>query len=237
MKLDDPAYVARQYQTELGLAARKALYDEIGGVDARQIVLEAVREAAPATVLEVGCGEGELAARIREELEVEIVAMDQSARMVELARARGVHAQVADVQELPFEDESFDVAIAAWMLFHVPDLGRGIGELARVLRPGGRLVAVTNYPDHLIEMFELAGARRFDLSFDGGNGAELLARHFGRVETRDASGTVTLRHTRAVRAYFRSTERLAAHADNFPELPEPLVVRRRQAVFVAEKSA
>ena len=45
--------------------------------------------------------------------------------MVELARARGVDARVGDVQALPFEDESFDAALAAWMLYHVPDVERG----------------------------------------------------------------------------------------------------------------
>ena len=62
--------------------------------------------------------------------------VDVSPRMVELARARGVDARVGDVQELPFDDGSFDCAVAAWMLFHVPDLDRGLAELARVLRPG-----------------------------------------------------------------------------------------------------
>jgi SAM-dependent methyltransferase len=235
VSLTDPAYVARQYETEHGLAARKALYDEVAGADAREIAFDAVREAGPAGVLEVGCGEGELAARVADELAVQVVAIDQSPRMVELARGRGVDARVGDVQTLPFEDESFDVAVAAWVLFHVPDLDRGFSELARVLRPG--LVAVTNYADHLIEMFDLAGATRWELSFGGENGAEHLARHFARVETRDASGTVTLRDAEPIRAYLRSAERLAAHAERVPELTEPLVARRRQAVFVAEKTA
>jgi len=59
------------------------------------------------------------------------------------------------VQSLPFADESFDTAVAAWMLYHVPDIDRGIAELARVLAPGGRLVAVTNSELHLHELREL----------------------------------------------------------------------------------
>jgi SAM-dependent methyltransferase len=186
-------------------------------------------------VLEVGCGEGELAERMQRELGVELIAVDQSARMVELTRARGVDARVADVQSLPFDAGSFDVALAAWVLFHVPSLDHGLAELARVLRPGGRLVAVTNYADHLLEMFGLAGAERFELSFGGENGEERLAKHFERVRRMDANGTVTLRDADAIRAYLRSSERLARWADDVPELAEPLVARRRQAVFVAEK--
>jgi hypothetical protein len=100
-------------------------------------------------------------------------------------------------------------------------------------------VAVTNYRDHLYEMFELAGAldQRFELTFGGETGADLLKRHFARVERRDANGTVTVRDPDAVRAYLRSAERLAPFAARVPELTEPLVVRRRQAVFVAETAA
>jgi SAM-dependent methyltransferase len=235
VRLDDPALVERQYETEQGLRARKAIYDESAGVDARDVAFDAVSEAAPQSVLEVGSGEGELAARIQSELRVDVVALDQSARMVELSRERGVDARVGDVQELPFADGSFDVAVAAWMLFHVADLDRGLRELARVLRPGGRLVAVTNYGDHLIELFDLVGAERFELTFGGENGAVWLEPHFDRVERRDAEGTVTLRDAELIRSYLRSSERLARHAESVPELVEPLVARRRQAVFVAEK--
>jgi SAM-dependent methyltransferase len=236
VSLDDPAVVTRQYETEDRLRARKAIYDEATGTDARDVAFDAVSETGPTRVIEVGCGEGELAARIQSELGVEVVALDQSARMVELSRERGVDARVGDVQELRFEDGSFDVAVAAWMLFHVADLDRGISELARVLRPGGRLVAVTNYEDHLIELFDHAGAERFQLTFRGENGAAWLDRHFDHVERRDAMGTVALREAELIRAYLRSSDRLAPYAERVPELAEPLVARRRQAIFIAEKS-
>jgi hypothetical protein len=54
VRLDDPALVERQYETEQGLRARKAIYDESAGVDARDVAFDAVSEAAPQSVLEVG---------------------------------------------------------------------------------------------------------------------------------------------------------------------------------------
>jgi SAM-dependent methyltransferase len=233
----DPTYVREQYATEAGLAARKAVYTEVSGPDPREIVFDAVAAVSPRSVLEVGCGEGELAERMQRELEADVVAIDQSERMVELTRARGVDARVADVRELPFEDEAFDVAVAAWVLFHVRDLDRAVGELARVLRPGGRLVAVTNASDHLHEMWELAGLDHpfSDLSFRAETGADVLRRGFPAVETHDATGTVTFRDAEQIRSYLRSSARLADGADRVPELAEPLVATRRPFVFVAEK--
>jgi ubiquinone/menaquinone biosynthesis C-methylase UbiE len=235
--ISDPAYVREQYASEVGLAARKAVYTDVTGPDARAIVFDAVAAVAPRSVLEVGCGEGELAERIERELGAEVVALDQSERMVELTRARGVEAHVGDVTELPFPDDSFDVAVAAWMLYHVPDVDRAVRELGRVLRPGGRLVAATNASDHLREMLALGGLERAfdDLSFRGENGAEILRRRFTRVETHDASGTVTFRDAEQIRSYLRSSARLSEGAGRVPELTEPLVARRRPIVFVAEK--
>jgi len=237
VSLSDPDVVREQYASEAGLAARKAVYTEVTGPDARELVFAAVAEVEPRAVLEVGCGEGELSERVQREIGAELVAIDQSERMVELTRMRGVDARVGDAQALPFADSSFDVAIAAWMLYHVRDLDRTITELARVLRPGGRLVAATNASDHLQEMMDLAGIDDFDFSFRAENGAEILGRHFTQVETKDGSGTVTFRDADQIRSYLRSSARLSDGADRVPELSEPLVARRRPVVFVAEKAA
>ena len=235
MSFSDPAYVREQYATEQGLAARKSIYGETSGPDAREVMFGAIAEVGPDAVLEVGCGEGELAERVGRELKASVVAIDQSERMVELARVRGVNARVGDAQELPFADHSFDVVVAAWMLYHVPDLDRALVEMRRVLRPGGRLVASTNYKDHLHEMLALVGITRWPIPFSGENGAAILARTFPYVEERDSSGTVTIRDAAAISAYLNSSVQLRPYAEHVPELAAPLVVRRRPTVFVATK--
>ena len=144
MRLDDEDVVRAEYATETRFLARRAAFASATGPSALDTLFAAVAEAAPRRYLEVGCGPGEMAARVMGELGSDVVAIDISPRMVELARDLGVDASVGDVQELPFEDGSFDCAVAAWMLYHVPDLDRGLAELSRVLRPGGRLVAATN---------------------------------------------------------------------------------------------
>jgi SAM-dependent methyltransferase len=231
--LNDPDHVVHQYVTEGGLAARKAVYRDVTGPDARQLALEAVLEGRPNRVLEVGCGEGELAERLTTTV-ADVVAVDQSPRMVELTRARGVDARVADIQELPFPDDSFDAVLAAWMLYHVPDLDRALSEVARVLRPHGRLVATTNGAHHLAELLALGGLVRWDMPFDGESAEGILRRHFSTVERRDAPGTVTFHDVDLVRSYFASSERLSGALDRLPEaLDGPLVARRLPVVFVA----
>ena len=92
--LNDPAHVRLQYESEEGLAARKAAYRDVTGPDPREVAFVAVVEAAPTTILEVGCGEGELAERLARETTATVVAIDQSERMVELtARARSRRAR------------------------------------------------------------------------------------------------------------------------------------------------
>jgi SAM-dependent methyltransferase len=234
VRFDDPSYVRTQYATEDGLEARRSIYRDTTGPDARELMFEAVAEVAPRFVLEVGCGPGEAAERIARELGADVVAIDQSERMVELARSRGVDARVDDVQHLDFPDGEFDCVLAAWMLYHVPELDRGLAEIARVLRPGGRLVAVTNADDHLAELWKLVGIERIPHGFGRENGNELLARHFARVERRDADGTVTLPGSAAIRTYLGSSERALPFLDAVPELHQPLVAGRRVTVFVAE---
>lgn len=192
MKPQDPGLVASQYATEAPLEARRSIYRDVDGPDAKEVAFGAIAEAAPGKVLEVGGGPGELSERIARELGAEVVMVDTSPRMAEMARARGVDARVGDVQDLPFADDEFDCAVAAWMLYHVPDLDRGLSELRRVVRPGGRLVAVTNGRDHMQELRRLAGERAWQPRFRREEAVELLERHFPRVERRDVDGWVTV---------------------------------------------
>ena len=235
MTLDDPRVVAEEYASERGLEGQRAAYRFATGPNASQMAFAAVAEAAPRRVLEVGCGPGELAERIQAELGADVVAVDISPRMVELARGRGVDTRVGDVLDLPFAAAEFDCAVAAWMLYHVPDPDRALGELARVLGSGGRLVAVTNEPDHLRELRALLGlpTDRAAQPFSGANGEELLGRHFERVEMRDAAGTIRFPNRPEVVAYVEASRTLLDSRTEVPEFEGELVVTRHPVVFVA----
>jgi ubiquinone/menaquinone biosynthesis C-methylase UbiE len=98
-------------------------------------------------VLEIGCGSGAMAAAIlRRHPAVRLIATDYDKSMVDAARERlapfGDRAEVrrADATELPFDAGAFDAALSFIMLHHVINWERALGELVRVLRPGGRLI-------------------------------------------------------------------------------------------------
>ena len=215
-RLDDPQHVRAEYANEQGLEARASIYRWSDGPDAPSMALEAVAEVSPRRVLDVGCGRGQLAERIGRELGSAVIGVDQSDRMVQLTRARGVEAVVGDVLELPFLDGEFDCVVAAWMLYHVSDVDRALSEIARVLRPGGRLVAVTNGIAHMRELYELLGAEHAESTFSAENAEPQLRRCFRTVERRDATGSVVFPDRGAAQAYVDATFSLAGSA--LPEL-------------------
>jgi len=154
--------VREQYSTNANLRARIALHDRFSRttVSYPHWIFEGYAFGGGADVLEVGCGDANI---WRENLDRipegwRLTLTDFSPGMVEAAReVLGDRAEyaVADVQELPFPDASFDAAIANHMLFHVQDRPRALGEIARVLRPGGTFRATTIGLEHLRELREI----------------------------------------------------------------------------------
>jgi ubiquinone/menaquinone biosynthesis C-methylase UbiE len=232
VRLDDPAVVRSEYADDKSLATRQSIWVGATGVEVHDLVVGAI--GGYRRVLEVGCGRGELAERLSREPGVSLIAVDQSERMMPLTRARGVEAIVGDVQDLPFSDGEFDAAVAAWMLYHAPDLDRALSELARVLRPGGRLVAVTNSSDNLRELWALVGWTS-DYSFSADNGKPLLRNHFSLVEEVPVQGTVTFSDRETAVRYVSASIRAKHLAEQLPLDEWPLVCTRSMALFIAEK--
>jgi SAM-dependent methyltransferase len=238
VSFDDPKLVAREYESEERFVARRVVFsDLVQGETAEDLAIEALREVDAERVLEVGCGLGDFAQRAEQELGASLLVVDASPRMVELAQGRGLDAQVADVQALPFRDEQFDAVVANWVLHHVPDRDRGIAEIARVLRPGGTLVAATFSNKHLLELYQWLGDPSVgELEFARENGTEPLSRHFGLVERRDAEGTVVFPNRGSLQAYLASLIRGAELVDRLPSFEGEYRARSSQSIFVAKKA-
>lgn len=91
-------------------------------------------------VLEVGCGTGLLLRRFAGFARA-ARGVDLSPGMLARARARGLDAVEGSATELPFPDASFDVACSFKVLAHVRDIRKALTEMARVVRPGGHVIA------------------------------------------------------------------------------------------------
>jgi len=206
--MNDRAAVRRQYAHEDNLELRRSIWlPAADGRDPATEALAAIAAEKPDRILEVGAGTAEFAARMSAALpDTELIVTDQSKRFVALARRRGLTSKVADVERLPFPDDSFDVVAAMWMLYHVPDLHRGLAEIARVLRPGGLLVAATNGDEHVADLRRAAGGDAMVTQFGRENGQTALAAYFGEVRRQDfATRAVFADHAQAL-AYLRSSD-------------------------------
>ncbi|MEO6533056.1 MAG: methyltransferase domain-containing protein [Pseudolysinimonas sp.] len=94
--------------------------------------------------LDVGCGPGALTAVLVERLGSDhVAALDPSEPFVEAARTRlpGVDIRLAGAENIPFDDESFDIALAELVVQFMSDPVAGVTEMARVTKPGGTIAA------------------------------------------------------------------------------------------------
>jgi ubiquinone/menaquinone biosynthesis C-methylase UbiE len=101
-------------------------------------------------VLDVGCGTGTLALEVQQRVGAagRVVGIDPGTQQIARARAKAARRnvpfdfQIGMIEQLPFPDQTFDVVLSTIMLHHLPDdlKRQGLAEIARVLKPGGRLV-------------------------------------------------------------------------------------------------
>ena len=147
-------------------------------------------------ILELGCGTGSMWVNHLELLseDTQLILTDFSAGMLETAkqnvRSKKVSFAQVDVQSIPYADNTFDVVIANMMLYHVPDLRKGLSEIRRVLKPDGSFYCATygihgimEYVTDLLKDLNVSGS--IGTTFTLQNGSESLNRHFESVQRLD----------------------------------------------------
>jgi ubiquinone biosynthesis O-methyltransferase len=111
----------------------------------RRLILELVGDVSGGRALDLGCGDGELALELAKRGAF-VTGIDVSAEMIDAALSRAkqhgadIAFQVARAERLPFPADRFDLVTAITILCFVEDAAPVFREIARVLRPGGRLV-------------------------------------------------------------------------------------------------
>jgi len=135
---------------------RGARYDEVAewydetmaiselGLSGRRTVLRLLGPG-PGRLLDAGCGGGSHMLAFAEAGWAP-VGVDVSEEQLRLARARGCEVALAPAERLPFEDASFDAVVSMWTHTDVEEFPAAVREMARVLRPGGRLVYLGVHP-------------------------------------------------------------------------------------------
>ena len=145
--------VLEEQQVEAMFDRIAGVYDRMNrvmtaGLDARwrerAVDLAAVGRGGRA--LDVACGTGDLAAELARRVgdEGEVVGCDFSERMLELARGKApnIRFEQANALALPYPDDTFDAATVGFGARNFSELPRGLSEMARVVRPGGRVVVL-----------------------------------------------------------------------------------------------
>jgi SAM-dependent methyltransferase len=110
--------------------------------------LAAEELAGSRRVLDIGCGDGQVARLAASGGAELVVGIDPTWNQISIAAARGGGVRVAraGADGLPFADESFDAAVACLVFEHIRAVDQAIAEVARVLRPGGRFCFFLNHP-------------------------------------------------------------------------------------------
>ena len=185
-------------------AARRveAIYSTPDVVEQRRVLIEALELSPGERALDIGSGPGLLACDLAAALGPAgaVVGVDPSESMLAIAARRDAGADAApitlrtgDAGALPFDDESFDVAVSTQVYEYVEDMPGALAEARRVLRPGGRLLVLdTDWDSVVWHSRDPARMRRVLAAWDEHLVDPHLPRRLGRLLT-DAGLRVTRR--------------------------------------------
>jgi demethylmenaquinone methyltransferase/2-methoxy-6-polyprenyl-1,4-benzoquinol methylase len=117
----------------------------------RRKTAKAVAKSHPNTILDLATGTADLAIAVaKRNPQAHILGMDISEKMLDIGKEKVMHQNLAnqielrlgDAASLPFEDDSFDAITVAFGVRNFEDLGKGLSEISRVLKPGGQAVVL-----------------------------------------------------------------------------------------------
>ena len=185
--------IENQYKTPQSLNTRISIHDKYSTNPQPfgDWILSHYEIQSGMKILELGCGTGSMwKGKLHLLQGTTLILTDFSVGMLEAAKqnvtAETVTFRQVDIQNIPYPDASFDAVIANMMLYHVPDLHRGLAEVRRVLKTGGTFYCATygihgimEYVADLLKDQNVTGS--VSTAFTLQNGSDALSRHFAHV--------------------------------------------------------
>jgi len=227
-KFTDQNYLkADQYRDASNLNARVTVHDRFSTNPYgwfSWVFDTLIKLPADAKILELGSGPGLLWKSCTDRIPAgwKITLSDLSPGMLDSAwrnlvvTGRAFQFKEIDAQSIPFEDETFGAVIANHMLYHVPDRGKALSEIKRVLKPGGRFFATTVGENHMKQMMDWYSRvhvsrvwESFASPFTLENGMEQLRPHFSQVTLSRYEDNLQVTKLQPLMDYIRSGMRVA----------------------------
>lgn len=216
--------VVKQYQNSSNLAIRTKIHERYSTnkKDWHEWLFDHYKIESGSTILELGAGDGTFWMKNKDRIpeDWKITLSDFSNGMLKDAQRKignnlSITFKAIDIQDIPFEDNSFDTVIANHMLYHVPNRLQVIKEVRRVLKPGGVFYSSTIGKQHMVEFNELLKGFDPNLGFDLTNvqadafglenGTEQLENFFDQVQLTCFPGGLLIDDVRAIADYIWSS--------------------------------
>ena len=194
--INDKEVVQKQYENAVNLNARISIHDKysVNKQGFGNWIASNYRITEGMRILELGCGTADMWKSNSSLINKcsELVLTDLSEGMLNTARnnvgnAHNVTYRIVDIQDIPFDANSFDMVIANMMLYHVPDLKKGLSEVKRVLKKDGRFYCATygeyGIVPYIAKLLKPYGAEeRINKNFTLQNGKQILKQYFSSIE-------------------------------------------------------
>ena len=215
--------IKEQYKSDKNLNLRSNLHSyNINKVDWDTWCFNQMNFIKNGRILELGCGPGKLWYKNKERIDksLNIILSDFSKSMLKIAKDKledidhnFIYREI-NAEDIPYEDNSFDIVIAQHMIYFVPDIEKALREIRRVLLPGGTLYVTANSCESMSELNELAekfepngglNSNGFSSRFDLENGRGILEKYFKEVDVETLEGKIIVDDAKPLVSYKAST--------------------------------
>lgn len=199
-EMNDKEIIVKQYKDDSKFKKRQEFHDKYSTnkYGFRNWMFDRYEIVSGNKILELGCGNGLMWDKKYSELpkDIKLILSDFSEGMCNIVKGkhiehRNVEIRQIDIQNIPYEDNTFDIVIANHMLYHVPDVDKAIEEVYRVLKKEGTFYASTlgvdgfqKYLNEKIKEFN-SNMDYFNIekwSFTLKNGAKVLGKKFNDIK-------------------------------------------------------